>query len=405
LISPILLQYPILIILISLISSINSYALENQAQANLGINIAPQLRNLSQNQDDSVYPQIAAWKNNVYVVWSESTQSSTDNNYDIYLKASSDGGITFGKAINLSDNPSFSEHPQIAATGDNIYVVWTDNTSGHKEVLFRMSTNQGMAFGKVVTISENNVIAYHPEISASGTNVFVIWNNLDADKGNRILLRQSTDDGSTFDSVKEIGVSGRDSFPKVAVDDTNFFAVWDVIGYDNNTKVMYKNGQDNIASLDDNKIVDLNQGKIGGEPQILSNDKYVLVFWTSNGQMEADEVYLIKSDDFGISFGNVVKVSNGSNSSNVETVVLDNNVFVVWQESVLGADEILLKKSTDRGITFSQTVNLSNNAGISECPSIATTEGNLHIVWEDNTMGNHEVFYKRIPAEHLKISM
>ena len=372
--------------------------LEDEEKSSERLQFGTETNNLTQNQNDSVYPQTAASKNNVYVVWSESTQSSTDNNYDIYFKASSDGGKTFGRTINLSDNPSFSEHPQIAAVENNVYVVWTDNTSGHKEVLFRMSTNQGKAFGKVLTISDENTNAYHPEITASGTNVFVIWNNLDADKGNHILLRHSIDGGSIFDSKMEIGVGVKDSFPKVAADDSNFFVVWDVKGYDNNTKVMYKNGQDNNASLDD-KTVDLNQGKNGGEPQILSKGNHILVSWTSNSGKEGNELSLVKSDDFGISFGNIVKVSNGSKSSNVETLMVDNNLFVVWQESVHDAEEILLKKSTDRGITFSQTVDLSNNDGISECPSIAATEGNLHIVWQDKTAGNNEVFYKQIPAE------
>ena len=261
-----------------------------------------------------------------------------------------------------------------------------------------MSTNQGKAFGKVLTISDENANAYHPEITASGTNVFVIWNNLVADKGNHILLRHSIDGGSIFDSKMEIGVGVKDSFPKVTADDSNFFVVWDVKGYDNNTKVMYKNGQDNNASLDD-QTVDLNQGKNGGESQILSKGNHILVSWTSNSGKEGNELSLVKSDDFGISFGNIVKVSNGSKSSNVETVMVDNNLFVVWQELVHDAEEILLKKSTDRGITFSQTVDLSNNDGISECPSIAATEGKLHIVWQDKSAGNNEVFYKQIPAE------
>jgi hypothetical protein len=372
--------------------------LEDVEKSSERLQFGTETNNLTQNQNDSVYPQTAASKNNVYVVWSESTQSSTDNNYDIYFKASSDGGKTFGRTINLSDNPSFSEHPQIAAVENNVYVVWTDNTSGHKEVLFKMSTNQGKAFGKVLTISDENTNAYHPEITASGTNVFVIWNNLDADKGNHILLRHSIDGGSIFDSKMEIGVGVKDSFPKVAADDSNFFVVWDVKGYDNNTKVMYKNGQDNNASLN-NKTVDLNQGKNGGESQILSKGNHILVSWTSTSGKEGNELSLVKSDDFGLSFGNITKVSNGIKSSNVETVMVDNNLFVVWQESVHNAEEILLKKSTDRGITFSQTLDLSNNDGISECPSIAATEGKLHIVWQDKSAGNNEVFYKQIPAE------
>jgi hypothetical protein len=95
--------------------------LEDEEKSSERLQFGTETNNLTQNQNDSVYPQTAASKNNVYVVWSESTQSSTDNNYDIYFKASSDGGKTFGRTINLSDNPSFSEHPQIAAVENNVY--------------------------------------------------------------------------------------------------------------------------------------------------------------------------------------------------------------------------------------------------------------------------------------------
>ena len=34
--------------------------------------------------------------------------------------------------------------------------------------------------------------------------------------------------------------------------------------------------------------------------------------------------------------------------------------------------------------------NLSNNSGISECPSIAISNNNIYVIWEDYTSGNHE---------------
>ena len=71
--------------------------------------------NLTNNPMDSVYGQVAAWNNNVYMLWQDS-MSPGFTNYDIFIKSSNDNGINFGSPVNLSDNPGFSEHPQIAAT-------------------------------------------------------------------------------------------------------------------------------------------------------------------------------------------------------------------------------------------------------------------------------------------------
>ena len=36
--------------------------------------------------------------------------------------------------INLSNNTGFSEHPQISASGNNVYIVWVDdNNTGYKK--------------------------------------------------------------------------------------------------------------------------------------------------------------------------------------------------------------------------------------------------------------------------------
>ena len=80
-------------------------------------------KNLTQNKDDSVYPQVSSSSNSVYLVWQESVGSYGSRNYDIFFRQSNDGGDTFGSSINLSNNPGFSEHPQIASVGNNIYVV------------------------------------------------------------------------------------------------------------------------------------------------------------------------------------------------------------------------------------------------------------------------------------------
>jgi BNR repeat-like domain len=76
----------------------------------------------------------------------------------------------------------------------------------------------------------------------------------------------------------------------------------------------------------------------------------------------------------------------------------NNNLYVVWQESVPGSNtrnyDILFKHSTDNGKSFSKEINLSSNMGFSEHPQISSVADNVHIIWADNTNGNKQVYFK-----------
>src|SRR5215204_7350109 len=206
--------------------------------------------NLTNNTRDSVYSQIASYGNNVYMVWQENNPDPSDHNsnvnnnnniqynnnyrnYDVYIKKSTDGGLTFSKEINLSKNPGFSEHPQIAISGNNVYVAWIDDatssssTTKNQEIYFRKSIDGGNTFDKIINLSNSsNADSYNLEITAAGNNVYAVWqettlpnayaydtsssgsgvnadNNSDrssisSKENSSILFRASTDDGNTF---------------------------------------------------------------------------------------------------------------------------------------------------------------------------------------------------------------
>lgn len=61
--------------------------------------------------------------------------NAIEGNQDIYLMKSQDGGNSFTKAINVSDNPGISECPSMTVTPDNgLFLVWQDKTTGNNEV-------------------------------------------------------------------------------------------------------------------------------------------------------------------------------------------------------------------------------------------------------------------------------
>lgn len=125
----------------------NNSQLSKNNNESLLINIPPSnITNLTNNDQDSVYGQIAKLENNVYVTWQESIgEKLTKKNYDIYFMKSIDNGETFDTPLNISNNAEFSEHPQIAVSNNGIiFIVWADNTnSNNTEIMFTKSEDNG----------------------------------------------------------------------------------------------------------------------------------------------------------------------------------------------------------------------------------------------------------------------
>jgi hypothetical protein len=89
------------------------------------------------------YGQVAAYGNNLFVVWSSAPQYGYPPAYEIFLGASRDGGKSFDDAVNLSTGQGSSIEPEIAVSGNNrtVFVVWREVTDGNSEVHFMRLEN------------------------------------------------------------------------------------------------------------------------------------------------------------------------------------------------------------------------------------------------------------------------
>ena len=138
-----------------------------------------------------------------------------------------------------------------------------------------------------------------------------------------------------------------------------------------------------------------NEGIDGGESQVAVDADHVIVSWASNIPVDKKYIYISSSMNKGNSFANNIPLSS-ANSSNVENILIDDNLYVVWQDNIDGNQEIFYTKSNTNGTSIYKSINVSNNIGISECPSITVSTSGIHMIWEDDTTGNHEVLYKRL---------
>src|SRR5215216_953323 len=149
------------------IASSTSFTLANlmpQPPADAQPSATSSSQNLSNNPGNSTDAQIAVHQNNVYVVWSD----ATTGNGDIYFKRSVDNGTSFGSTENLSNNPGNSTDAQIAVHQNNVYVVWSDATTGNGDIYFKRSVDNGTTFDEIENLSTNKTgSAFFPQISTA----------------------------------------------------------------------------------------------------------------------------------------------------------------------------------------------------------------------------------------------
>lgn len=411
--------------------------------------IASQLNISNNTEGDSVYAQVAASGSNVYVVWQDtegSDISSRDNyspsvfdslysqnkNYEIYFRKSTDGGITFGEDINLSKSPGFSEHPQIAAIGNNVYIVWVDDTYGNKEISFIKSDDAGSTFDEAIKISNNTLgDSQDVEIAAFGDALYIVWeDNYGIDNSetniqkNRILLRASENYGDAFKDIKLIddNMNRPDSRPKVAAFGENLYVTWNIgtpedktAGSDDSSGlgVFVVKGSDKGERFSKPYKLNDNDQSVG-ETQVASSGNNSYVVWAGDPDKRIESnMFFSKSINGGNTFEQAAIIQSMNNTTNpvvnaeegtslnAEIAAQGNDIYIPWQNKASEADrneEILLVRSSDKGNTFNTSFikNVSNNSGISECPSIAISGNNIYVVWEDDTTGNHEIFFKRL---------
>jgi hypothetical protein len=178
----------------------------------------------------SIDPAVVASGNNVYVTWSDPVVGSSN---DIYFRRSVDGGVGFGPIKNISNNNGLSRFPSIAADGTKVWLAWTDRTLGNDDILFVRSADAGDSFEPTLNLSNNATGSVDPVVTARGTSVYVAWadvppgaesNKLD------IYLKTSVDSGVSFDpsllkNVSEtIAVLSR--VPRVAATDAMLSVYW-----------------------------------------------------------------------------------------------------------------------------------------------------------------------------------
>ncbi len=128
--------------------------------------------NLSNDTGNAIYPMDASSGSNVYVVWTEGSAG-------IFFRASPDNGSTWSPPLTspplkINSGTQGTQYPMISANGSNVYITWTNGITGQQpQLFFAASTNYGISFSPAIQISTGTDASITPVISSWGDVVYV----------------------------------------------------------------------------------------------------------------------------------------------------------------------------------------------------------------------------------------
>jgi hypothetical protein len=359
--------------------------------------------NLSNDPPSSFDARIAATGEKIFVVWSQSNEIFFVNG-----ALNNDGTVSFSSPRNLSNTTDKSQKPHIAASNIGVYVAWEESVGGSArppDIFFTGSVDQGQTFGSSINLSNNTGSSKNVRIAAAETNVYVTWqedtDNLGIEQ--TIFVRGSTDSGSSFGSVDGISFSG------------GFAVLSDILPI--GTDTLYVVGDDGTADADvffckailepDATLnfegpvnVSSNPGFSGDSQFAVPQDGTIYIVWKDD-TIGTSEILLAESGDGGANFTKAISLTEGSGVPDQPKIAVSSgdDVFVAWVDSgVDPSGDIIFRARLSGNTDFEAPNNLSNTDATSQSPLLVTSDENGFVAWTDFSEGNGDIFFRDISA-------
>jgi predicted amidohydrolase len=384
-------------------------------------------------------PSIAAWNARVYVAWHQADPGGLEN---VYLAVSRDRGQTFSAPIRVSDNVpgQVAElNPVVAARGNRVVVAWQEFDAGRDDdagkIRLAVLTGRGRKrFGDVRVDDQDGAGKWLPAIAlVNRRDPVVAWID-ERDTGGQgqvfehVYAARGTLGGQEFGpSVRvdagaavplAVRANNKWSVTVTAVEETVYAAWADFRNY--NWDIFLARSTDGGQTWGANVRVDDFAGfeRINERPSLAAaDDGTVHAIWTDLRAREADtNVFYARSVDGGASFPPGVQLDDSktgfdpdtdtpSNQWHPSLVLSDGTLFAAWQDNRLGNNDVFFTTSTDGGTTFApnERVDDTGTGGSEQTRPRLAVGGRgprrmCYAAWEDDRDGTRDIYFSRRPC-------
>lgn len=321
------------------------------------------MQNLSNEYGPSNEHDLAAEGTNYFLVWNQWG--------DIMFRKSNNSGQNWGEKLTLYSGFDYGAHyPVLAVGGNNIYITYYRNTTGNSEIFMVKSSDGGVTFGNEVQITNSIRLAQVPQIVASGDTVLVAYEDRDVDYNYQIFLIASLDGGTTWSTPQNLSqTTGHARWCNLAMQEQRLAVSWNKqTGSTYNDLDVFVTTSSDFGATWTTPVNITNDGAYNARlnTRLIQNTLFVIV--SSNVDGLQTDIRLYRSDDFGSTWQPPVNLSDNTGASERPdlwvTPNFDNNyrLYAVWSDDTYsGNDKAYLKHSIDNGYSWSEMMPFSQD--------------------------------------------
>jgi Neuraminidase (sialidase) len=357
---------------------------------------------------DCRYPTVVTEGNSMFMAW----LATEGRPVNLYFRQSTDEGRTWDSARKISNENGYCLPPSIAVHSGIVHLAWIDcGEVLDGEIYYNRSLDGGKTWEKNSVLIENANSAQYPLITCGGSNVYLIWQDVQT----KVFFKVSHDQGQTWEKETFLGEVGKHSCycfpPALSVNGDELMVVWNDIKEDKkgfNVRLfghpLFKtDNEKRISSIVCRKSTDngrtwsngqvLTSTKVSKEmkdeiynPTMFSDGSRSYLFWQDKHKLPLGEIMYAGFDPAkkqGPIRGKPL-YSIPKRSPKCPSVVFDNdkNLHFTWT-TFFGGESIVHYSTIDpAGNSLKEKKDLTLHAGYYNNPLIVrTSSGLLHIFW------------------------
>jgi hypothetical protein len=344
-------------------------------------------------------PNVAVSDNgNVYVIWTD----ERNGNKDIMISKSTDDGRLFGDLtenndIRVDNDPTTTSqtNPVLDTYNNDLYATWFDDRSNYYHIYFAKSTNNGDSFGNNVKVDSQalDVVCQYPDIAVSSSGLIgIVWQ-----QSTGIYYSESTDGGNSFITSIQLNDTGK--YPKIAFGSSgDKYITWEA-----NSNIYFTSAASDSTSF--TKSIQIDGGtNQQTRPSIATYGiSTVYIVWRDERDGSSGDIYFDKSTDKGVNWGTDKRVESTNKGAIVQdrpdiAVDAGGNIHIVWEDLRSSNRQIYYANSTDGGSTFGTNIRVDDSQSNIEGrePSIDAGKTNkVYVTWKDNRNLNNDIYFSR----------